>query len=151
MLFLRPLLHFFFFFKTHALEVTEFSRAFRNDWALKRRRLAEVQPHCCIHRHGFFSQCYCLPGAALFWVDESILESTLGRKKLRRTNHQRRDFLSQHFKKRMQTACYFVWPTLKFGEKKAVKCQSIKLALLSSGFYPQVLQVTDTTQLLLKY
>lgn len=50
-----------------------------------------------------------------------------------RTNCKGRAFLSQSFIKRMQTACYFVWPTLKFGEKKAEKCQSMNFALLSSG------------------
>lgn len=50
----------------------------------------------------------------------------------------------------MQTACYFVWPALKFGRNEAGKCQSMKLAFLF-GSYPQVLQVADTTQLLLKY
>lgn len=87
-----------------------------------------------VFRNKDFSQCYCLPEVTLFWVYESILESILGRKKkIMRTNCKGRAFSGQYFKKRMQTACYFVWPTLKLREKNAEKCQSMNLALLSFG------------------
>lgn len=44
----------------------------------------------------FFPKCCCLPGFMLFWVDEAILESTLGRKKLRmRINCKGKTFFRQ--------------------------------------------------------
>lgn len=100
----------------------------------------------------FLSQCYCLPGVILFCVDESILESTLGRKKLRmRANCKRRAFLSQCFKKGMQTACYFVWPTLKFGEKKAEKMPKHELCSPFIWSLRSVLQASNAIQLLLQH